>query len=86
MPRISEFFGIKIYMYYNDHSPPHFHALYGGSEIKVVIDTLEVLDGEFSSRPWRMVLEWASLHRSTLLENWEKAREGLPLDQIDPLE
>jgi len=26
MPRISEFFGIVIAMYYNDHSPPHFHA------------------------------------------------------------
>lgn len=27
---ISEFFGIVIAMYYNDHSPPHFHARYGG--------------------------------------------------------
>lgn len=32
MPRISIFFGIVIYMYYDDHLPPHFHALYGGSE------------------------------------------------------
>jgi hypothetical protein len=32
MPRISEFFGVLIYMYYNDHAPPHFHAEYGGRE------------------------------------------------------
>jgi len=32
MPCVSEFFGIAIYMYFNDHSPPHFHAEYGESE------------------------------------------------------
>lgn len=32
MPRISIFFGIVIYMYYDDHDPPHFHALYEGME------------------------------------------------------
>jgi hypothetical protein len=32
MPRISMFFGIVVYMYYDDHYPPHFHALYESSE------------------------------------------------------
>ncbi len=32
MPRISQFFGVVIYMYYNDHPPPHFHAEYGEFE------------------------------------------------------
>lgn len=26
MPAISMFYGILIYMYYQDHVPPHFHA------------------------------------------------------------
>src|SRR3954447_25448057 len=29
VPRISEFYGIVIEMYYADHPPPHFHARYG---------------------------------------------------------
>jgi len=29
-PRISEFYGIVIEMYYGDHPPPHFHARYRG--------------------------------------------------------
>jgi len=29
MPEISRFFGTIIAMYYNDHSPPHFHVRYG---------------------------------------------------------
>jgi hypothetical protein len=28
VPSICEFFGIAIFMYYNDHAPPHFHAEY----------------------------------------------------------
>ena len=26
MPIVSEFFGIKIYIYWDEHNPPHFHA------------------------------------------------------------
>jgi hypothetical protein len=34
----------------------------------------------------RLVLEWASLHRAELLENWQLARQGQPLHHIAPLE
>lgn len=29
MPEICLFRGIRITMYYSDHNPPHFHAMYG---------------------------------------------------------
>jgi hypothetical protein len=29
MPQISQFFGIIIRMFYDEHNPPHFHAQYG---------------------------------------------------------
>lgn len=32
MPRISEFFGIVISLYWAEHPPPHFHAPYGEAE------------------------------------------------------
>jgi hypothetical protein len=35
MPCICQFFGIAIYMYFNDHSPPHFHAKYAGGEATI---------------------------------------------------
>ena len=28
MPEISKFYGIIIYMYIDDHNPPHFHVWY----------------------------------------------------------
>lgn len=28
MPEISRFYGIIIYMFFQDHNPPHFHVKY----------------------------------------------------------
>ena len=86
MPCVSEFFGIAIYMYYNDHNPPHFHAEYAGQEAKFTISTLEVLRGELPRRARALVLEWAAFNRGALFENWERARRGESLEMIDPLD
>jgi hypothetical protein len=86
MPSVSHFFGIMIYMYYNDHSPPHFHAEYAGSEALIEIETLRVISGKIPRRAHAMVIEWADAHRTELTANWEKARNGERLAQIEPLE
>lgn len=86
MPSISEFFGIIIYVYYNDHAPPHFHAEYAEHEALFRIDTLDLHSGGLPNRARGLVLEWASIHRGELMENWELARQGLPLKEIAPLE
>jgi hypothetical protein len=57
MPCVSEFFGIAIYMYYNDHAPPHFHAEYAGDEAKFNIATLEIVDGTIPRRARSLVME-----------------------------
>ena len=86
MPRISEFFGIVIKLFYNDHAPPHFHAEYGGAEAAYLIDTLEVLRGPLPRRAHALVVEWATLHRDELRANWERARTHQPLATIAGLE
>jgi hypothetical protein len=86
MPRISEFFGIAIYMYYNDHWPAHFHALYGEDEAVYTIDSLEIMRGHLPRRAHALVIEWATLHRIELRTNWERAREMTALEQIAPLD
>jgi len=47
VPRISAFYGIVIEMYFGDHPPPHFHALYAGEEALIVINTGEVIADRF---------------------------------------
>jgi hypothetical protein len=55
VPRISEFYGIVIEMYYGDHPPPHFHARYGGESAKMAIATGEVIAGSLPGRAHRLV-------------------------------
>jgi len=40
MPTISRFYGILIQMYFGDHLPAHFHALYAEFEALIDIQTL----------------------------------------------
>jgi len=86
VPEISRFFGVIIAMFYNDHGPPHFHARYSGERALIGLETLSVLEGRLPPRVLGFVVEWATLHREELLENWELARRDQPLRAIPPLE
>ena len=86
MPELSRFYGIIIRMFYGDHAPPHFHAVYQGEQIKVNINTLEVIEGDMTRRARALVLEWAALHRADLIEDWNLARAQAQLRPIAPLE
>jgi len=44
MPRISTFYGIVIAIYYDDHAPPHFHALCSGDEASRAPEPLGTVD------------------------------------------
>src|SRR5436305_11562805 len=63
MPRISQFFGILIYMYYNNHMPPHFHAKWAEYEAIVLICTSSirssVYTGNLPKSQLDLVLKWA---------------------------
>jgi Domain of unknown function (DUF4160) len=85
MPEISRFLGIVIGMFYREHGPPHFHAVYGEDRITVEIETGAV-SGRFPRRALSLVLEWHTRHKDELLRDWQLARQGKPLGRIAPLE
>ena len=85
MPRVSEFFGIRIYVYYDDHPDPHFHAIYGDDEALVRISDLSVLAGRLPPRALGLVVEWASSRRAAIEEDWDLAQHHRPLCAIAPL-
>jgi hypothetical protein len=84
MPVLSRFYGIVVYLNYNDHNPPHFHARYQDQEVMVEIQS-GVVTGSMSKRALKMLFEWAEQHEAELMENWERARERRPLLPIPPL-
>lgn len=86
MPEISRFLGIVIKMFFDDHNPPHFHAEYGESAALIDIRHLSLFSGALPPRVLGLVIEWATLHRQELLEDWEKAQGQQELKKIAPLE
>jgi len=86
MPEVSRFFGIVIRVFFNDHDPPHFHAVYGEYEALIEIESLIIYRGGLPRRALAMVLEWAAIHSEELRKDWELARSGRSLDPIAPLE
>lgn len=85
MPEISRFYGIVIKMFFDDHNPPHFHALYGEYEVLIDINTFALFAGHFPPRALGLVIEWATLHQAELLNDWERAQGQEPLSKIEPL-
>ena len=45
VPRLSYFYGIAVYVYYEDHPPPHLHTRYGEHKAKVSLTSGEVAEG-----------------------------------------
>lgn len=86
MPTISEFYGIMILMFYNDHAPPHFHARYAEHEALIRIEPLGILQGNLPPKALGMVMEWAGLHQEELKKDWELTEKLQKPKRIKPLE
>jgi hypothetical protein len=84
MPEISRFYGIKIFMNYMDHAPPHFYAWYGEYKVSISIRD-SVVKGEMPNRALKIIFSWMELHLEELDECWEKAQKGVMLNYIEPL-
>ena len=50
------------------------------------INTGAVIQGTLPRRVLSLVNEWRAARQSELLEDWERARQRLPLAYIEPLE
>ncbi|MDX2079458.1 MAG: DUF4160 domain-containing protein [Terrimicrobiaceae bacterium] len=85
MPEISRFYGIIIQIYFADHPPPHFHALYGDSTAVIDINHLSVLRGNLPPRALGLVIEWASIHQTELLKAFSQAQNMEMPTKILPL-
>jgi hypothetical protein len=85
VPELCRFLGIVIGMFYREHGPAHFHAVYGDFDITVEIET-GIVNGKFPKRALTHVLEWHGLHQAELMDNWRLMEERKPLKKIQPLE
>ena len=85
MPELSRFLGIVIFMNFNEHNPPHFHAKYGDFQIIVEVNS-GIVEGKFPRRALNLVMEWYEIHKEELLQDWELIRTTGEFNKIQPLE
>lgn len=85
MPSISMFYGIIIYMYVDDHNPPHFHARYQDYEASFDLDG-ELMEGSMPRNQQKLISAWTFVHKDELAANWRLAQDKQPLYKIKPLQ
>lgn len=87
MPEIARFRGIIIRMFYEfgRHQRPHFHAVYAEYTASFSIDPPALLAGAMPRKPQNLIVAWAELHQEELMEDWELAKQQLPLKKIEGL-
>ena len=88
MPRISEFFGIVIMMYWFDtqkHKKPHFHARYSGKEAVFGLSG-NLMEGNLGNRANILVKDWCQERQEDLEEAWRLASTGKEVPWITPLQ
>ena len=73
MPTISNFYGIIIVMYLRnkEHNPPHIHAITNDFDAPFLIETGEIMEGEFPPKAKALVKEFIMRYKNELLEMWE---------------
>ena len=82
MPEISRFYGIIVYMFFNDHNPPHFKVVYAEFEANILLENGNILNGDFPNNKLKLVQAWAEIHKEELLEMWSSKN----FHKINPLQ
>jgi hypothetical protein len=70
MPRIAEFEGVVVYIYFDEHVPPHFHAIYGDHEAVIAIDTCALVEGSLPRAKLKRAIAWARENQALLQAKW----------------
>ncbi|MCZ8360487.1 MAG: DUF4160 domain-containing protein [Microcystis sp. LE19-388.1G] len=63
MPEITRFYVIIIKIFFADHPPPHFHAIYGEYNALFNLETLEIIEGDLPNRATKMLVESATIYQ-----------------------
>jgi hypothetical protein len=78
MPTIAVVDGVRLMMYWNDHVPPHFHALFAEHRAVIEIETLTVIEGHLPKSKLRSVLKWSESRQNALHGVWRNTQAYLP--------
>ena len=70
MLETSRFYGIIVFMFFNDHNPPHFKVKYAEFEANILIENGNLLNGDLPVSELKLVQAWTEIHKEELLQMW----------------
>lgn len=73
--------GIIIYMYGQDHNPPHLHVKDGGNWFTITIKD-RMVEGKGLVKTIRIINDYIDKHEARLLEIWDKAQRGEKIEKV----
>ena len=84
MPGLCHLDGIRVWMDYMGHNPPHIHASYGEHEITILIRDTRVTRGSLPRSKERILIEWIHDRQQELLTRWDLAHNGREFGPMEP--
>ena len=88
MSVISMFYGLVIYLYFQDnkrHHIPHIHVKYQDENAVFSIQDGQLLEGSLKPNKIKLVQAWIVIHAEELMADWDLAINGQSIFKIDPL-
>lgn len=64
--------GLSLYIYPNDHPPPHFHIRGGGLDASFCIEDCRLLRGRIDPRRQALIKWWHQRAKDKLEATWER--------------
>lgn len=76
MPTVMKIGSIKIYVYADDHNPPHVHVLHADCSAVIEIETGTVVKHRgFKASELKILVRTISANKEALLAAWESLNE-----------
>jgi hypothetical protein len=75
MPSIAGLAAVSIYIYADDHAPPHFHVRGPNTDCQVSIETLQVMRGRYRRADLAEAVTWAAENQALLRAKWSEYNE-----------
>lgn len=66
--------GLKIYIYANDHLPPHFHVKAADVDVCFTIENCTLMRGQIGRRDQALIHWWYERSRELLVFTWQATR------------
>ena len=69
---------VSIYVYANDHAPPHFHIVAPDADALVDMRSLQIIRGRVRPKTFAAAVKWATedASRAALMAEWERLNES----------